>query len=304
MKFVEQSYQIHKDVFRRTYDERKMYTWARDDTVDAWRHRRMRTCLDPLLESHPGAAWLTVGDGKYGTDAHYVRSKGGSVLATDISDFYLRRAKQDRFIDDYRIENAENLSFLDESFDFVLCKESYHHFPRPMVALYEMLRVAKIAAIMIEPNDFKITNSYDVKLLFGLVLLWRSVKNAVKKIFGRKIFAGYGDHEETDNYVYTISAREIEKVALGLNYEYVAVKGLNDYYLANVEYEPATASSGLFKKIRCHINYANLLVKLGLRDFGLMVFIIFKDKPKAECLAAIEKHGYRMLKLPKNPYHN
>jgi SAM-dependent methyltransferase len=40
----------------------------------------------------------------------------------------------------FQKENAEQLSFEDESFDFVLCKEAYHHFPRPMIALYEMIR--------------------------------------------------------------------------------------------------------------------------------------------------------------------
>ena len=46
---------------------------------------------NPLLSDVWGASWLTVGDGRYGTDAHYIFSKGvRNVLATDISDYLLR----------------------------------------------------------------------------------------------------------------------------------------------------------------------------------------------------------------------
>ena len=43
--------------------------WLENDTIDAWRHARMYSALDPLLETYPDASWLTVGDGRYGKDA-------------------------------------------------------------------------------------------------------------------------------------------------------------------------------------------------------------------------------------------
>ena len=76
-------------------------------------------------------------------------------------------------IKNYKIENAENLSFEDKTIDFILCKESYHHFPRPMVALYEMLRVARNGVLLIEPNDAYIINKYSE-------ILFRNLKNIVK----------------------------------------------------------------------------------------------------------------------------
>ena len=48
----------------------------------------------------------------------------------------------------------------------------------------------------------------------------------------RGIFEGY--FESTGNYAYHISKREIEKVALALNYQYVAFKGLNDSYFSGL----------------------------------------------------------------------
>jgi SAM-dependent methyltransferase len=53
----------------------------------------------------------------------------------------------------YRIENSESLSLDARSFDLVLCKESLHHLARPALGLYEMLRVCRRAALVIEPYD-------------------------------------------------------------------------------------------------------------------------------------------------------
>lgn len=127
--------------------------WLLDGTIDSWRHARMYAFTDPITSVFKKASWLTVGDGKYGRDAHYLEQQEANVLATDISDVLLKKAKKEGYVEKYKKENAECLTFKDNSFDFVLCKESYHHFPRPIVALYEMIRVAKKAVILIEPND-------------------------------------------------------------------------------------------------------------------------------------------------------
>ena len=53
----------------------------------------------------------------------------------------------------YEIENMEALSYKSSSFDLVFVKEALHHVPRPILGLYEMLRVAKKAVIFIEPGE-------------------------------------------------------------------------------------------------------------------------------------------------------
>ena len=152
--FNDISYELHKEDRQKHFNSEKLLSWKNKKTVDFWRHERMYSCLSPILSSYPSSSWLTVGDGRYGTDANYILSKGEKdVLATDISDTYLKIAYEEGFINKYKVENAEQLSFSNDSFDFVLCKESYHHFPRPMVALYEMIRVARKGVILIEPQD-------------------------------------------------------------------------------------------------------------------------------------------------------
>ena len=100
-------------------------------SIDAWRHQRMHDTVLPLLEANPNAKWLTVGDGSYGSDAHYLQGHGADATASSISDATLRGAHERGYIATYRIENAEALALEDDSFEFVFCKESYHHFPRP-----------------------------------------------------------------------------------------------------------------------------------------------------------------------------
>lgn len=61
-------------------------TWMREDNVNAFRLKRVHALLDPWARLFPKSSWITIGDGRYGSDAHYLKQKGVKVLATDISD--------------------------------------------------------------------------------------------------------------------------------------------------------------------------------------------------------------------------
>ena len=130
-------------------------TWLeQNSTLDRWRHDRIYDLLKPIIEYNSSISWLTVGDGRYGTDANALFRLGATkVMCTDISDKLLKIGNKKGFIKDYSAQNAESLTFDNDQFDFTLCKESYHHFPRPHIALHEMLRVSKLGVILIEPMD-------------------------------------------------------------------------------------------------------------------------------------------------------
>ncbi len=202
--FHEKSYEQHSDHLQKfsSGSEKVAHgkTWLEKDTVDAWRHLRMYHSIDPILIAEPKAKWLTVGDGRYGNDAKYILEKGCYALASDISDALLREAKDIGYISECKKENAESLSFKDSEFDYVFCKESYHHFPRPMLALYEMLRVASKGVVLIEPNDAYVNNKVSEILL-------RNTKNVIKLLLGRK--NNKHGFEEVGNYIFSISSREI-----------------------------------------------------------------------------------------------
>lgn len=259
--------------------------WMKHDNVDYWRHLRMYEFLNPLLLSYPKNHWLTIGDGRYGHEANYIESIGGVCLATDLSTSRLKIAKNAQYIKQYKKENAEKLSFKENSFDFVLCKESYHHLPRPILALYEMLRVAKKAVVLIEPNDV-IKRQINWKQLFGIEVL----SNYVNKF------------ETSGNYVYGITRREIEKVALGLGLQEISFAGLDDIYIQGVEKEPLKPIGSLQRIIKIKLWLLSLLSKFQLRDRSLLSVIIWKTPPSASVKKHLRDQGYTTVKLPQNPY--
>lgn len=298
--FQEVSYERHdKHIAEHILDEKKANlskTWFETDTVDAWRHQRMYQTIDPILRTEPEAKWLTVGDGRYGTDAKYILDKGCEALPTDLSDVLLKKAKELEFIPDYRKENAEFLTFKDSEFDYVFCKESYHHFPRPMIALYEMLRVARKGVVLIEPND-KYINNHNSKFTEKF---FRNLKDILKTLIKRNI--NKDEFEELGNYVFSISRREIEKVALGLNYKMVAFKGINDAYVKGVENEKLSVNGPLQKQVKKSISINDLLVKIGFTDYYLLTAIIFKQEPSKNLIHNLSKNGFEIVNLPDNPY--
>ena len=44
---------------------------------------------------------------------------------------------------EFVLGDAENLPFIDESFDIVICNDSFHHYPHPQMALLQIHRVLK-----------------------------------------------------------------------------------------------------------------------------------------------------------------
>lgn len=301
MEFNKASYQAHSKLYS-DVNEDIANKWTKEDTVDYWRHKRMYDSLLPLLHNYKDAKWLTIGDGKYGTDAHYLLKHTPNVLPTDIAEDCLKMAKESGYIPDYRIENAEYLSFENDSFDFVLVKESYHHFPRPSIAVYEMLRVAKKGIILIEPNDPNIQSPQ--KFQFKKAAFWfiHGIKNSIKRLLGKEIFYEYGGYETAGNFVYTISEREIEKIALGLNYDMVAFKGFNDDYIEGVENEKLKDNGPLYQKISKKIEEEDKKVKNGKRVYGILTAVIFKEMPNESCISHMKKDGFDIRKLMKNPY--
>ena len=122
-------------------------TWMNEKTLDKWRHERMLNKIKIYIDRK--STWLTVGDGRYGSDANFIIKNGGHAHASDISDTLLKIGNEKNYINSYSAQNAENLNFGDDSFDYVLIKESLHHCPRPWIALHEAFRVAKKEVILI-----------------------------------------------------------------------------------------------------------------------------------------------------------
>lgn len=278
-------------------EERKKIgdTWFRTDTLDAWRHQRMRAPLQAIIEGDKEASWLTIGDGRYGTDANFlIRNGAKKVHASDLFDRLLQIGNEKGFIQDYSAQNAEALSFEDNSFDYIYCKESFHHLPRPYAALYEMFRVAKKAVILTEPRDTTIEKS-----------VIPQIRDLAKRILGKDIKPSHA-FEPVGNYVYTISEREIEKFMLGMHYTEVAFIGCNDSYQPGVEFIPSDSTDPEHVKVRdklyAAIEKQDSLCRRRLRSTGILTAAMFKTKMSDPVCQNLKAHGWTVKTLPTNPY--
>lgn len=249
-------------------------SWFRTDTVDYWRHERMYDGVFKGLAHTKEAKWLTVGDGRYGLDAVRMIQQGfQNVTATDMDDTLLKLSCSAGLLKHIQIENAECLSFTDKSYDYVLCKESYHHFRRPMLALYEMLRVARKAVVLIEPQDPYI----DLPIVEG-------------------------DHaamfEDEGNYVYSLSRRELEKMALGLSLPAIAWKNFCDIYVKGAENERADESNPVFMQLVSTINEREARCARNEDKYTTLKAIVFLELPDERCIHALQQEGWMVRLLP------
>lgn len=286
--FNEISYEAHKKHFQNQNDIPPRL--KNKNNIDYWRHERMYNLLMPLCRTK--SRWLTIGDG-FGIDANWLEGKKQKVVASDISDQGLKMAREEGYISEYRLENAEDLNFADNSFEYVLCKEAYHHFPRPLLAVYEMIRVSSNGIVLIEPVD--------IGIQFPIVVFLKNLIERFSTSFVKKLWKNRFSFEKVGNYVYKVSEREIEKIAMGMNLPVVAFKGVNDYYDSHMDLQVSKDHPN-FKKVKFRIQLKNILCRLGLIPYELEAFIIFKSNPSNEVLEALKNQGYKILMLPANPY--
>ena len=272
-------------------------TWLNQNpTLDRWRHDRMYDHLKPVVEFNNEISWLTVGDGRYGTDANALFRLGATnVMCTDISDKMLKIGNEKGFIKDYSAQNAENLTFNNDQFDFTLCKEAYHHFPRPHIALHEMLRVSKLGVILIEPLDRKFQPQF-----------MNRFAPIIKKFLGKQTNNDGHIFEEAGNYVFSTSERELEKVQLGMHRRHIAYNYINDYYEPGFEFInlDSTLKSDIkvIRKAQILIKAKDFLSRFNLLRPGLLCAILFKKEPSSVLVDALKNSGWRVKILPRNPY--
>lgn len=268
---------------RRNIEKNSLANWLQDIFFE---------CLSPLLHKKD-KKWLTVGDA-YGFDAEYILNSKNQALATDLNTKFLNIAQREGIISECKAENAEQLSFADNSFDYVLCKESYHHFPRPYTAVYEMLRVAQSAVVIMEPQDPVSKMPF---LLFLSNLLATYPNNL------RKIWKNQFSYEPVGNFVYKVSEREFEKVAAGLGLRLVAFKTINpSFWFKGAEFVSMKNKKKLFLYIKLKKTILDFLVKIKFLPAQTLVSIIFKIVPDNDTINSLKKNGYRLVYIPKNPY--
>jgi len=261
--YIEKSYQAHREHFENLFEKEREKRLAPDVT-----NLRPLGILKPLFIQRK--KWLTIGDFN-GTEANYIKNHNQEVTASNITDVFLKEAFKRGAIDSYSEQNVESLTYEDGGYDYVMMKETYHHLPRPYLALYEMLRVCKEAAVVVaEPIDI-------LSKMSSLVL----VKNILDKInpvlinriWKNRISYEHFSNDEKVNYVYKISEREIEKLAAALRLPLVAFKSQN------------VNSSRTYR----------IISSLKIIPQNSLACIIFKKFPSDEVLKNIKQKTYKIV---------
>jgi len=259
---------------------RSLYnSWWTNGTVNYWRHTRLLAPVLEVLSELKNHTWLTVGDGA-GLDAWRLLEAGfKEVLATDLDDTVLRQTKESGLITQFGVENAEALSFPDNSFDFILCKEALHHMSRPYAAIYEFFRVARYGIVVIEPQD-----------------PWIDWPNRTDQTSPH--------YESVGNYVYQYSRRELEKIAHGLNIRGIATRQLADVYINGCEFAYCNEDDAIWAETQLKVAQANQGIKDGTVKANYVQGVFFKETVAPELFDLLSKKhpDWQFLRTDTNPF--
>lgn len=149
-----------RDAFERQYAGLDLTYWHFHDTSDPLtrylRDRRVRLAtkyLAQTIDCTPSQLDVLIVFGGVGGEGTLLADLGfRSVTVSDFSDSALQvcRSRDDR-LKTINL-NAEDLDLPDACYDVVLVQDGLHHLLRPVQGFTEMLRVAKRAAVVIEPH--------------------------------------------------------------------------------------------------------------------------------------------------------
>jgi ubiquinone/menaquinone biosynthesis C-methylase UbiE len=159
-----------------------------------------------------------------GIDIFYLQKfLGHRIFVTDFSEEAVATTAQSFPGVQGQVQDLERLSFEDDHFDYSYVAASLHHLPRPILGLYELLRVSRYGVMVIEPNDSWLT------------------RLATRLGLAQKI-------ERSGNYVYRISKRDVEKLASSLfcNYSVVRCFAVHQIAKSRLEFVCLKIANGLF----------------------------------------------------------
>ena len=160
-----------------------------------------------------------------------------------------------------------------------------------------MIRCSKKAAMIIEPID--------VIAKMPLLLFVKNVLDRIHPLLINKIWRNRFSFEPVGNYVYKISEREIEKVAMGMGFPCIAFKKVNILLDLKMDIN-LIRQSPIYKrgwrKVKRRLNMKNLLGFLRIIPHNHLCCVIFKTEPDVTTRGAMKRAGYTIIDLPESPH--
>ena len=160
-----------------------------------------------------------------------------------------------------------------------------------------MIRVCRKAVILVaEPID--------ILSKISVLVLIKNLLDAIDPLLINKIWKNRFSFETVGNYVYKISEREVEKIAMGMGLPYLAFKGHNltlEYWnISGILDVPFNKRA--YKKAKRQWFLRNLISAIGLLPYNQLCCVVFKEKPSESVIEKLKSAGYKTIQLPHNPY--
>lgn len=165
---------------------------------------------------------LCAGEGLEGTilcDSGYK-----DVTVSDISEVGVAEAlKRDARLKGL-VLNAENANIEDKTFDLLIVQDGLHHLQNPVLGFTEMLRIARTAAIFLEPHDSLVGRTIGTKWekngqAVNYVFRWtkKLVEDVASSYLGPDSFLNLSFSFWHHNVVYHRLGKALGEGAIGLN---------------------------------------------------------------------------------------
>lgn len=154
---------------RRPYGQSRLYKYLH--------HYDMNIAANSFQDGIRDQELLSFGCGR-GMDLEFFWRKGAKVTGLDITCSCLELARKRFKLIGGDVEticcDAESVPLQDNSYDICYAYDSLHHCPKPYKVIKEMLRIAREAVIIMEPNSSLII---DLSIRLGTTRLWESSGN-------------------------------------------------------------------------------------------------------------------------------
>ena len=110
--------------------------------------------------------------------------------------------------------------------------------------------------------------------------------------------------ETVGNYVYKVSEREIEKIAMGMGLPYIAFRRYEIFatHKAIDGLTDVPLNQKLYRRIKIKLAMRSLISSLGIIPHSSLCCIVFKEQPSGEIVKKMRDKGFITIQLPANPY--
>lgn len=267
----------HKDelILMSKWPEKQFNLFFDAHHVDTQRHTRYLSALQPMMTtSNANTKWLTLSDGRFGMVAHHILSQlqhsNADVVASEVIPDTLLVAKEKGKINKYMTLSPVRLSLDDSSIDYLVSLEAFAHYESPMKVVSEMLRVSRMGAILLEPQDTPL----DERSVGG-IFIPDTLKAQLIPLAGGRSGVGDGDRLDLLQLIRTLRTQSSLR---------------SERYRLFVK---------VFREAQ-DVELAKRQNAVGARPFSMTAAAIFKVDPSNQLIEEMKNSGFIEVRLEKS----